>query len=65
MVTELKEVLQKIEQLDNDEQVSIAKMIHEELEWETTLTNTQEKLSRLAKEAIEEYKSGRTKKQDW
>lgn len=65
MVTELKQVIQKIEQLNNDEQISLAKMIGEELEWENTLANTQDKLSLLAKEAIEEYKSGKTKTGNW
>ena len=65
MIIELKEVFQKIEMLDNEEQVSIAKMINEELGWENTLRNTQEKLSVSAKEAIEEYQSGKTKTGDW
>jgi ElaB/YqjD/DUF883 family membrane-anchored ribosome-binding protein len=65
MVAELKEVLQKLGQLDSDEQKSIAKMINDELEWENTLKNTQDKLATLAKEAIEEYQSGKTKKEDW
>lgn len=65
MVAELKEVLQKVEQLDVNEQQSIAKMINDELEWENTLNNTKDKLATLAKEAVEEYKSGKTKQQDW
>lgn len=65
MVSELKEVLQKVEQLDSNEQKSIAKMINDELEWETTLENSQDKLSTLAKEAIQEYQSGKTKNEDW
>lgn len=65
MVTELKEVLQKVEQLDSDEQKQIAKMINDELEWETTLKNSGDKLASLAKEAIQEYQSKKTKKEDW
>jgi hypothetical protein len=65
MVAELKEVLQKVEQLNSDEQKSIAKMINDELEWENTLKNTQDKLATLANEAIQEYQSGKTKKEDW
>ena len=65
MIAELKEVLKKVEQLNNNEQKSIAKLINEELEWDNTLNKTQDKLSMLAKEAIEEYKSGKTKQQDW
>ena len=65
MVSELKEVIEKIEQLDNEEQVSIAKLIGEELDWENTFTNTQVKLSMLVKEAIEEYKLRKTETGDW
>jgi hypothetical protein len=65
MIPELKAVLQKVEQLDNKEQQSIAKLINEELEWENTLNKTQDKLATLAKEAVAEYKSGKTKQQDW
>lgn len=65
MIAELKEVFQKVEQLDNNEQKSMAKLINDELEWDNTLNNTQDKLAILAKEAIEEYKSGKTKKEDW
>ena len=65
MIAELKEVLQKVGQLNNDEQKSIARLINEELEWDNTLNKTQGKLSILAKEAVEEYKSGKTKQQDW
>ena len=65
MIAELKEVLQKVEQLNNEEQKSIARLINEELEWDSTLNKTQGTLSLLAKEAIEDYKSGKTKQQDW
>ncbi|MEP6467553.1 MAG: hypothetical protein ABJB05_14685 [Parafilimonas sp.] len=64
MIAELKEVLEKVEQLESDEQKSIAKMINDELEWDNTLHKTQDKLTTLAKEAVEEYKSGKTKQAD-
>ena len=65
MIAELKEVIHKVEQLDASEQLQIAKMLKEELQWNETLNNTQDKLSILAKEALHEYKSGKTKQQDW
>jgi hypothetical protein len=65
MIAELKEVLEKVGQLNNNEQKSIAKLINEELEWENTLNKTQDKLATLAKEAIQEYQSEKTKREDW
>jgi hypothetical protein len=65
MIAELKEVIHKVEQLDDNEQRIIAKMLDEELQWDKTLLHTQDKLSQLAQEAIMEYQSGKTKQQDW
>ena len=65
MVVELKEVLHKVEQLNSDQQKLIAKLINDELQWGHTLNNTQDNLATLAKEAIQEYKSGKTKQEDW
>lgn len=65
MITELKEVIHKVEQLDDNEQRIIAKMLDEELQWEKTLLSTRDKLSQLAREAVEEYRSGKTKEQGW
>ena len=65
MVTELKEVISTIEKLKDDEQREIAKMLSDEINWDTTLQNSQEKLNNLANEALNEYKSGKTKQTDW
>ena len=65
MIAELKEVILKVEQLEDDEQKQIAKMLEDEIKWDTTLLNTQEKLSNLAGEALHEYKTGKTKQEDW
>jgi len=62
MITELKEVIQKVEQLNDEDQRMIAKMLKEELEWDHTLHSTKDKLSQLAEEAIAEHQSGKTKK---
>ncbi len=65
MVAELKEVILKVEQLQDEEQKQIAKMLNDEIKWDTTLLNTQSKLSSLAEEALHEYKAGKTKHEDW
>jgi hypothetical protein len=65
MITELKEVIQKVEQLNDEEQRMIAKMLEDELQWVSTLQTTQNKLARLAKEALQEHQSGKTKREDW
>ena len=48
MVTELKEVISTIEKLKDEEQREIAKMLNDEMNWDTTLQNSQEKLNNLA-----------------
>jgi K+/H+ antiporter YhaU regulatory subunit KhtT len=65
MVAELKEVISKVEQLQDEEQKQIAKLLGEELQWETTFQNTQDQLSNLAQEALAEYKAGKTNNEDW
>lgn len=65
MVAELKEVISKVEQLQDEEQKQIAKLLEDEIQWATTFQNTQDQLSNLAQEALAEYKAGKTKNQDW
>jgi K+/H+ antiporter YhaU regulatory subunit KhtT len=65
MVAELKEVISKVEQLEEEEQKQIAKLLGEELQWETTFQNTQDQLNNFAQEALVEYKAGKTKNEDW
>lgn len=65
MIAELKEVISKVEQLKDDEQRQIAKMLDEEIKWDTTLVNSQNELNKLAQEAVTEYESGKTKQADW
>ncbi len=64
MVDQLTEIIKKVEQLSEAEQLSIAKMLKEELQWKDTLANTGSELETLAKEAIEEYKTGKTSDKD-
>lgn len=65
MIAELKEVIQKVEQLNDEEQRKIAKMLDDELQWDNTLKSTQDKLTKLANEAIKEHQAGKTKREDW
>lgn len=65
MITELRDVMSKVEQLKDEDQRLIAKMLAEEIEWNSTLQNSKSKLNRLAEEAIEEYQSGKTEQADW
>ncbi len=65
MIAELREVISTIEKLKDEEQREIAKMLSDEINWDTTLQNSQDKLNNLAQEALNEYKSGKTKQTDW
>ena len=56
MVAELKEVISKVEQLQDEEQKQIAKLLKDEIQWDTTLKKTQDSFSNLAHEALAEYK---------
>jgi hypothetical protein len=64
MVAELKEVISKVEQLDDEEQKRIAKLLEEELKWDNNLQNTHDGLVDLAQEALAEYKMSDTGKYD-
>ncbi len=65
MANQVKKAIQKIEALPQKEQEDIAKLILEELSWNETFETTQDKLADLAKEANEEYRSGKASDQDW
>ena len=52
MVAELKEVISAIEKLKDDEQRQIAKMLSDEISWDSSFKNSQDKLSNLAQEAV-------------
>lgn len=66
MTTLLSKAIKKIENLPPELQDEIAKQILEdiegELEWRATLAQSQSKLEKLAKKALEESKAGKTKK---
>lgn len=65
MITELKEIIDKIGQLPEEDQRLIAKMLDEEMQWDKTLQDTQGLLDKLADEAVKEHQLGKTKNTDW
>ena len=65
MIGELQEVNSKVEQLKDEEQRQIAKMLVEEIKWDSTLQNSQKQLNKLAQEALNEHQSGKTLQTDW
>ena len=65
MIAELKEVISTIEKLKDEEQRQIAKMLSDEINWDTTLQNSQKKLGTLAQEALNDFKTGKAQQTDW
>ena len=61
MLIELKNAIEKLEQLSEKEQQLIAQLIVDEIGWVLTLKNSENQLSSLAQEALDEYKKGETK----
>jgi uncharacterized protein YdcH (DUF465 family) len=65
LINELKEIIAKVEQLKDEDQRAIAKLLEEELEWDKSIQSSQDQLSNLASEALEEYRKGNTQEKDW
>jgi hypothetical protein len=61
MIDELRKAVEKAEKLTKGEQQIMAQLILDEINWDQTLANSQQQLSFLAQEALEEYKAGKTK----
>jgi len=61
MVSELKNAVKKAEKLSNKDQKAVAKIILDEWAWNQSFSKSQKQLSRLAEEALAEYKKGATK----
>jgi len=61
MVSALKKVVEKAGKLPAKEQNAIAELINDELGWEESLEKSKNQLSKLAEEALEEYKKGNAK----
>jgi len=64
MTTKLQEALSQLDKLPSKLQDEMAEMILDELNWQRTFDQSQNKLSNLAQEALTEYKSGKTKPLD-
>jgi len=64
MNTLLQKAFDKVDQLPKKEKEAFASFILEEIEkenrWDELLNNSKKQLSTLAKEALNEYKSGKT-----
>ena len=65
LINELKEIIDKVGQLKDEDQKAIAKLLEEELQWNKSIQSSQNQLSDLANEALEEYRKGKTKEKDW
>ncbi len=65
MIAELKQVISTIEKLKDEEQRQTAKMLSNEMNWDTTLQNSQKKLGTLAQEALNDFKTGKAQQTDW
>lgn len=65
MIDQLKKAIHQIEKLPENKQIEIANLIHEELSWDATILQSQDQLASLAKEALKEYKEGKTSDKSW
>ncbi len=61
MVSELKNAVKKADQLSSKDQKAVANIILDELAWNQSFSFSQPQLSKLAEEALVEYKKGATK----
>ena len=61
MTTALKNIFTKINNLPAEEQNAIANLLVEELAWQKSYAKSQQQISTLAAEAVEEYRKGKTK----
>jgi hypothetical protein len=65
MIDPVKKAFQEIEKLPRKKQLELAKLIQDELSWDNTFQQSQDKLSQLAKEALTEYKKGNVSDKNW
>ena len=65
MTDELRRAMTKAEGLSSDRQKLIAELILDEINWDDTFQSSSEKLTALAKEALTDYKAGKTKPMDF
>lgn len=60
----LQDVISEISTMPESEQNNIAELLYEELAWQKSFNNSQDQLKKLASEALNEYKQGKTKPLD-
>ncbi len=65
MIEQVMRAIQQIEKLPESKQIEIAKLIQDELGWDATILQSQDHLASLAKEALKEYKEGKTSDKSW
>jgi hypothetical protein len=65
MIDPVKKVFQEIEKLPKNKQLELAQLIQDELGWDATFRQNQDKLAQLANEALSEYKKGKTSDKSW
>ena len=65
MTDELRRAMTKAEGLSSDRQKLIAELILDEINWDDAFQSSSEKLTALAKEALTDYKAGKTKPMDF
>ena len=65
LIKELKEIIAKVEQLKDEDQRAIVTLLEEELQWNKSIEASQNQLSNLASEALEEYRKGKAEEKDW
>ena len=65
MIDPIKKAFQEIEKLPKKKQLELAQLIQDELSWDKTFQQNQDKLSQLAKEALTEYKKGNVSDKNW
>lgn len=65
MIEQVKRAIQQIEKLPESKQIEIAKLIQDELSWDASILQSQDQLASLAKEALKEYKEGKTSDDSW
>ncbi len=65
MIDAIKKAFEEIEKLPEKKQQELAQLIQDELSWENTFLQNQGQLSQMAKEALGEYKAGKTSEKEW
>jgi hypothetical protein len=61
MISELRKALKKAEKLPKEKQKVIAEIILDEIQWDVSFQDSQQKLMVLAEEALVEYKTKKTR----